>query len=305
MNEEHRSGYAALIGRPNAGKSTLLNQILGMKLTAVTPRPQTTRNRIFGIFDREDAQIVFQDTPGLLDPRDSLHQFMVRETDMALEDSDIVIWLIDSIKGVTDRESIIAEEKLVSLEIPLFVVFNKVDKVPLDQRAALEEPVHQLNFAKAPDCFYISALYGDGVNPLLEKIIEWIPPGPKFFPPDQLSDRTQRFFVSEIIREKAFMKLKQEVPYSLAVQVEEMKEQEEDLTRIQAVLYVERKTQKGILVGKGGQMIKQIGTEARKELEGFLGGKVYLELWVKVSESWRKKEDRLKEFGYYSQNSID
>ncbi len=299
MNEKiHKSGFAALIGRPNAGKSTLLNQILGTKLIAVTPRPQTTRNRIFGIYDREDTQIVFQDTPGLLEPKDALHQFMTREAERALKDADVAVWLIDSIKGVTARERGIATNVLSNLSIPLFAAFNKIDKINPDQIPALEKELEGFQFDPPPTKIFISALLGHGVGNLLRQVTECLQEGPKFYPPDQLSDRTQRFFVEEIVREKAFLQLRQELPYSLAVRVEEMKERENGLTAIRAVLFVERETQKRIVLGKKGAAIKHIGIEARKEIETMLDGKVFLELWVKVSERWRKKEDRLREFGY-------
>lgn len=299
MNDkQHRSGYVALIGRPNAGKSTLLNYLLQTKLVAVSSRPQTTRHRIFGIYDRDDAQIVFQDTPGLLEPDDELHRFMMREAERALADADSAVWLIDGIKGVSARDRTIAAKRLNSLSIPLFIAINKIDKVrpeykPLLKQAALETcPIPESAI------YYISALTGEGVDHLLADVIETIPFGPKLYPPEQLSDRTQRFFIEETIREKAFLLLRQELPYSLAVKIESMKERESGLYDIQASLFVERDSQKGIILGKGGNMIKQIGIEARKEIEAMLGAKVFLELWVKVSEKWRKKEDRLKEFGY-------
>ncbi|MDX9752452.1 MAG: GTPase Era [bacterium] len=297
MSLDHKTGYAALIGRPNAGKSTLLNTILQTKLVAVTPRPQTTRNRIFGIYDRDDAQIVFQDTPGLLEPKDSMHQFMMREAERALEDADVAVWLIDAIKGVTDREKIISQKVLASFSMPLIIAFNKVDKVPLSERAALQNSLAGFTFPESHRFEYISALYGDGVPQLVETLLDYMPLGPKLFPPDQLSDRTTRFFVEEIIREKAFLQLKEELPYSLAVRIETMQEGP-NLTKIQATLHVERDSQKGIILGKSGSMIRSIGTEARLALEELLGTKVFLELWVKVSKGWRKKEGHLRDFGY-------
>ncbi|RJP20582.1 MAG: GTPase Era [Candidatus Omnitrophota bacterium] len=294
----HKSGYVALIGRPNAGKSTLLNSILGSKLVAVTPHPQTTRNRIFGIYDREDVQIVFQDTPGLLDPKDAMHEFMVREAERALADADAAVWLIDAIKGVTPRENIIADNMLTKLKIPLLVAINKIDKIKKNQLIEQMDTIRKIPFDPIPPVHPVSALFGEGVERLLQNICSFLPQGPKFFPPDQLSDRAQRFFVAELIREKAFLLLRQELPYSLAVQIETMKERDDGVTAIQAVLYVERDSQKGILVGKKGAMIKQIGTEARKDVEKMLEGKVFLELWVKVSPKWRKNRERLKEFGY-------
>jgi len=265
----HRSGYVALIGRPNAGKSTLLNQILDTKLVAVTPHPQTTRNRIFGIYDREEAQIVFQDTPGLLDASDDMHKFMMREAERALSDADVAVWLIDGIKGVTSREKAISEKVISELEIPVFVTFNKMDKVPLPEREGLMASLQGLTLPQNHTFHYLSALHGDGVSELLENLTAFIPEGPKFYPPDQLSDRATRFFVEEIIREKAFLLLKDELPYSLAVKIEKM-EEKKDLTRIQATLHVERDSQKGIIVGKQGAMIKAIGTLAR-QVSGTLG----------------------------------
>ncbi|MBN2329870.1 MAG: GTPase Era [Candidatus Omnitrophica bacterium] len=302
MNNEHKSGYVALIGRPNAGKSTLLNQILQTKLVAVTPRPQTTRHRIFGIYDCDDAQIVFQDTPGLLQPDDAMHEFMMREANRALADADLAVWLIDGVKGVTKRETVIASNILAGLSIPLLVVFNKMDVVPLDRREDLIKGIRNIPLPAQNETLYISALKGGGVEALVEKILSHLNPGPKFFPPDQLSDRTQRFFVEEIIREQAFMNLKQEIPYSLAVQVESMKEKENGVLSIQAALHVERDAQKRILIGKKGAMIKLIGTQARGEIERIMQQKVFLELWVKVSERWRKRGDRLREFGFIEQD---
>ncbi len=298
MNQDHKSGYVALIGRPNAGKSTLLNRLLETKLVAVTPRPQTTRHRIFGIYDQENVQIVFQDTPGLLEPDDAMHEFMMREAGRALMEADVVVWLIDGIKGVTKRERMIATNVLTGLSAPLLVVFNKMDSVPIDQREKLQAGMEGMELSTLKDTFYISALDGGGVHALLDTVISCLSPGPKYFPPDQLSDRTQRFFIEEIIREQAFLQLRQEIPYSLAVQIEEMKEKENGMTSIKAVLHVERETQRRILIGKKGEMIKKIGVDSRIEIERLIEQKVYLELWVKVSENWRKRSDRLREFGF-------
>ena len=295
---EHRSGFVALVGRPNAGKSTLLNRILETKLVAVTPRPQTTRNRILGIYDREGVQIVFQDTPGLLEPKDNLHEFMVSEAERALADADVVVWLIDSIKGLSAREKRIAEQQLTRLTVPLIVAFNKCDKIKVEERAERMAGIHRISFSNEPLVTFISALHGNGVDALLETIQGHLKEGPSFFDPNQLSDRPQRFFVEEIIREKAFLRVREEIPYSLAVHVEEMKEREDGLVSIQAVLHVERDSQKGILLGKQGSMIKKIGMEARQEIEKLLHCRVYLDLWIKVSPLWRKKPEKMREFGY-------
>ncbi|MBI1387460.1 MAG: GTPase Era [bacterium] len=297
-SSEHKSGYAALIGRPNVGKSTLLNAVLRHKLSAVTPRAQTTRNRIFGVFDRDDCQIVFQDTPGILAPRDAMHDFMLTEAENALSDADVAIWIIDGTKGVNEAERSLTMKALEGRGLPLIVVFNKMDVVPMEKRAELQQQEAIAAELNPASIHYIAALYGDGVEALLDDILSHLQPGPKFFPPEQLSDRAERFFVEEIIREKAFLLLHDEVPYSLAVQIETMKERGNGVTAIQAAIHVERDSQKGIVLGRGGAMIKQIGTEARIELEEFLGVKVFLELWVRVTPKWRKKANRLKEFGY-------
>lgn len=294
----HRSGYVALIGRPNAGKSTLLNQILGCKIAAVTPRPQTTRNRIFGIYDNENVQIVFQDTPGLLDPKDKLDNFMSQQSQMAINDADVAVWLIDSIKGITAREKIIADKYLSKLDIPLIITFNKIDKIPPENWDDLVERLDEIEFDSTPTLIQTSALLGDGVGHLLKTVTNHLNEGPKYFPPDQLSDRTERFFIEEFIREQAFICLKEELPYSLAVQLEEMKIRDNGVAAIKAVLLVERDSQKGILLGKGGRMIKRIGTQARHQIESFLNTKVFLDLWIKVSPNWKKNKRELKELGY-------
>lgn len=299
MTEQiHKSGYVALIGRPNAGKSTLLNRILGSKLAAVTPRPQTTRNRIFGIYDNEEMQIIFQDTPGLLDAKDALDTFMVQEAKRALDDSDVAVWLIDSIKGLSAREKVIADKHLSNLNIPLIVVFNKIDKIPPDEWQAVTSRLEEVLFKTPPVVLQISALKGDGVGFLLNAVSDRLQEGPKFYPSEQLSDRTERFFVEEMIREQAFICLREELPYSLAIKLEEMKIRDNGVAAIKAVILVERDSQKGILLGKNGSMIKRIGSQARKELETFLDTKVFLDLWIKVAPHWKKSQKQLKDLGY-------
>lgn len=298
MNDEHRSGFVALIGRPNVGKSTLLNGILEHKLAAVSPHAQTTRNRIFGIFDREDCQIIFQDTPGILAPKDKMHDFMLHEAGVALDDSDLAVWIIDGLKGLTEAERDLTINALKSRSVPLIVVFNKMDAVPIDAREVFKDYEAEISELNPVSVHYIAALHFDGVNVLLEDVIARMPFGPKFYPSEQLSDRTQRFFVEETIREKAFLLLRDELPYSLAVKIETMKERENGVTYIQAALHVERDSQKGIVLGKKGSMIKEIGAQSREELETMLECKVFLELWVKVTPKWRKNPSRLREFGY-------
>ncbi len=298
MNDEHRSGFVALIGRPNVGKSTLLNGMLDHKLAAVSPHAQTTRNRIFGIFDRTNCQIIFQDTPGILEPKDKMHDFMLLEAGAALDDCDLAVWIIDGLKGLTEAERTLTMKALKGRSIPLVVVFNKMDAVPMEQREKFHEYEQEISELKPVNTHYIAALHYDGVEVLLNDIISRMPHGPKFYPSEQLSDRTQRFFVEETIREKAFLLLRDELPYSLAVKIETMKERDNGVTYIQAALHVERDSQKGIVLGKRGAMIKDIGAQAREELEQMLECKVFLELWVKVTPKWRKQPSRLREFGY-------
>lgn len=288
----HRSGFVAIIGKPNAGKSTLLNALMGKKLVITTPKAQTTRHRILGIQNDPDYQIVFSDTPGVIRPKSGLHKAMMRFVDQSLEDADLILLLID----VNEK---FPEDILFQLmgrkHINTILVMNKMDTATEGKiQARLSEVQEKV---KVRDSITISALKKTNLDELMNKVIALLPEGPAWYEKDSLSDRPERFFVSEIVREKLFMNLEQELPYATEVVVQQF-EEEDDLIHISAEIHVERKTQKGMVIGKGGKMIKQIGSEARVDIEEFLGKKVFLELYVRVTENWKDSNFRLKDFGY-------
>lgn len=295
----HKSGFVNIIGRPNAGKSTLMNGLVGERMSIITAKPQTTRHRIFGIVSGEDFQIVFSDTPGAIeDPNYKMQEMMNRYVNSSFDDADLMIYLVDPLEEYSEDDMLVG--KLRSAEFSLYLVFNKVDlasnKILNQQRKKFKQ------WIKPTRIFEISALNGEGVPELLEAIVETLPEGPKYFPDDQLTDRSERFFVSEIIREQILEQYHQEIPYSVEIDIESFEETEtkdgKELAKISALIYVSRKTQKPILIGKGGQAIKKLGMNARKRMEDFLQRRVYLELHVKIKEDWRDDENLLKRFGY-------
>jgi GTP-binding protein Era len=280
-------GYVAVIGRPNVGKSTLVNTLLKFKLAAVSPKPQTTRYKILGIINEEDAQILLLDTPGIFKKSMyALHNYMIREAVESIRDADVVVWVVEPVMP-TELEEDIAEkikEATKEKKTPIILAINKIDTVHKNTLLPIMDAYSKLyDFAAYVP---ISALKNDGLDRLLEEIKKHLPEGEPFYPTDQLTDKPLRFIVAEIIREKIFLHYRQEIPYSTAVKVEEFREG--DPIYIRAVIFVERESQKGILIGKGGQSLKRVGTEARKEIEAILGKKVYLELWVKVKKDWRE-----------------
>lgn len=287
-----KSGFVNIIGKPNAGKSTLLNALVGEKLAIVTPKAQTTRHRIKGILTTDSYQIVFSDTPGIIEAKYALHKVMMRFVEECLEDADLLLWVIDA----SDNEK---DEKLISLlskhQDRLMIILNKIDLI---NQKTLENKVleWQQLFPNVP-IFPISASNRFQIDELLQKIVEKLPQHPAYFDEDALTDKTERFFAAEILREKIFLHYQKEVPYSTDVQIVSFKESEE-LLHIQAEIIVERDSQKGILIGKGGKDLKKVGTEARKEMEQFFGKKVHLEQFVKVEKDWRKQEKWLKRLGY-------
>lgn len=288
-----KAGYAAILGRPNVGKSTLLNQLLKYKLSIISSKPQTTRKKVLGILNLEGAQIIFIDTPGLLDPKYNLQQKMVKYIHQAIEDSDMLLYLIDVTEEDVHSEII----KLLSgSQKPVILAINKIDLI--DKKSLL--PLIS-RFDKKMDfsaIIPISALLKDGIDGLQEEIIKLLPHSPPFYPPDYLTDQQERFFVAEIIREKIFEHYGEEIPYSTHVQIETFKERPDSKDYIVAVIYVEKDSQKGILIGKEGQALKRIGRLARAEIEQFLGRPVFLELYVKVLKDWRRKDSKLRELGY-------
>ncbi len=297
MNNEFLCGYVALIGKPNTGKSTLMNALVGEKLSITAPRPQTTRHQILGIKTSDDYQCIFVDTPGIHDSRKkAIHRYMNRAATSMLEDADLICVLIDITAYNQDDEKILQR---VSAYSNVLVVLNKIDQggretsLPIMQKVAKQGP----DFESVP----VSALTGDNLDRLMELILARLPPGLPQFPDDQLTDKSMRFISAEIIREKLFRVLKQELPYSITVSIDHYIE-EEDITRISATIWVERKSQKAIVIGKNGSLLKKTGTLARSDIERLIGVRVYLQLWVKVRVDWADDEQSLASFGYSDGN---
>lgn len=291
-----RSGYVAILGKPNVGKSTLFNALIGERLSIVTPKPQTTRQRVLGIATSQACQMIFLDTPGILDPKYRLQQAMVRHIDRATSDADVLLLMLDA----TDFDASFDEQvqhALARSRVSNVVALNKTDCVSAPEAARMaakaERSVLGIDVVLA-----ISALHGTHVDRLSAAIEERLPAGPFLYPPEMIADQPERFFVAELVREGIFTALQQEVPYSTAVKIEEFKDREKGKTYIAAVIFVERESQKGIVIGARGTMLKRIGREARPQIEAFLDRPVYLDLWVKVRSNWRKKDADLKEFGY-------
>ena len=290
----HKAGSVSIIGKPNVGKSTLMNRILGQHLSIVSAKAQTTRHRIKGILNAEDYQIVFSDTPGLLDPHYLLHQKMMDFVDAALEDADAVLFITDLAEQYMD-EALVA--RLKKIRVPLVVVINKVDQSGIDE---INKLVHGWKKHLQPHAVIPASAINDfNTTVVRDTLLEVLPESPAFFPKDDVSDASLRFFTAEFIREKIFMHYRDEIPYASTVDIEAFKEGEAQV-HISAVIYVERDSQKGILIGKKGSSIKRVGTEARHDIESFLGKKVFLELFVKVEKDWRKHENKLRRFGYSS-----
>jgi len=291
-----RAGFVSLIGRPNAGKSTLLNRLVGEKLSIVSPRPQTTRNRITGIKNLPLAQVVFVDTPGLYPADGKLGDFMLKTAHRAVEDVDVVCLVVDASTG--DEPDPIVLDPLRAFTGPVFCVLNKADRVRPKSRMLplIERWRRSYSFSEIVP---VSALEGTNCDRLLELIVGKLPEHPPFFPPDATSDQPETFYVAEMIREKVFHLTRQEVPYAVAVRVEELTERDNPACLyIRATVFVEQESQKGILIGKGGAMLKQIGTAARRDLESFFGIKVFLQSTVEVRRHWRRDERALREFGF-------
>lgn len=287
-----KSGYIAIVGEPNVGKSVLLNRLINIKISIVSNKPQTTRNKILGILTEADYQCAFLDTPGIFEPTYELQEKMVAKAKEAIQNADIIIWV--TIPFSKPEKTFVRLGHLIKGK-PLFIVINKIDLVKKYELLPLVEKLKIYN----PDrIFLISALNGDGISDLKKAIFEKLPEGPLLYEQDQISDQPERFFVSEFIQEKLFQNLKKEIPYAACVMIDEFREEEVGKTYIRATIYVEKATQKGILIGKAGNVLKKIGTEARRDIENFLGRKVYLDLWVKVKEKWRKDQKFLKELGY-------
>ncbi len=300
---DHRSGVVAVVGKPNVGKSTLMNTYLGQKIAIVSPKPQTTRNRLLGILtlerergDSADAQIIFVDTPGIHQPLHRLGEYMVETAVRAIPDADVVLFLVDVSRLPDDEDRQIADILRERCRMPILLALNKADLLPSGETATHVEAYRALG--EFDDWLLISALLGNNLDSLLAATVERLPFGPRYYPEDLVTDQQLRFMTAELIREQVLHHMRQEIPYSVAVIVDQFKERSEEMTYISANIFVERETQKGMILGEGGKMIKRIGTDARREIEGLLGTRVYLELWVKVRKHWRKDDKELRRLGY-------
>lgn len=290
----HKAGFVNILGKPNAGKSTLMNRLVGEKLSIVTPKAQTTRHRILGIVSQPDYQIVFSDTPGYLEAKYGLHRAMMRFVESAIEDADVILYLID-VTDPSDVESY--RQEILQAESKLIVVLNKVDQLPAEQLPALIKEWEAL--APQAKVLPLSAELGFNAEVLMQQIVDMLPEGESYYGEDELTDKSERFLAAEIIREKVFLNYKQEIPYASEVLVDSFKD-EPNILRIEATVYVERATQKGIIIGHQGKELKKVGTAARLDMEKFWDKKVYLGLFVKIKENWRNDDRQLRYFGYKS-----
>jgi GTP-binding protein Era len=291
----HKAGFVNIIGNPNVGKSTLMNALVGERLSIITSKAQTTRHRILGIVSGEDFQMVISDTPGIIKPAYALQESMMDFVKTALDDADILLYMVEiGEKGLKDERFL---EKIRKIESPVLLLINKIDTT--DQEQLELQVAYWKELLPTAEIFPISALESFNIQPVFDRILELLPEGPAFFDKDQLTDKPERFFVSEVIREKILKHYKKEIPYSVEIEVERF-EEGEDLIRIGAVIMVERDSQKGIIIGHKGSALKRVGTESRKDLEVFFDKKVFIELFVKVNKNWRSDARQLRRFGYNS-----
>jgi len=289
----HKSGFVNIIGNPNVGKSTLMNALVGERLSIITKKAQTTRHRIMGVVNGEDFQIVYSDTPGVLKPAYKLQESMMRFVMSAIEDADVILYITDTVETPNKNEEFLS--KLQTHQAPIILVINKIDLTNQEKLEVLVGTWKEL--LPSATIFPASALHGFNIEAILNQILSVLPEGPEYFSKDTLTDRTLRFFASEIIREKILTGYQKEIPYSVEVVIEEY-EESPSIDRIRAIIYVDRESQKGIMIGHQGKMLKKVGIESRMEMEAFLGKKVFLEIFVKVDPNWRNNEAKLKRFGY-------
>lgn len=295
MESTFKSGFITIIGRPNVGKSTFLNRVIGQKVAIMSDKAQTTRNTIQGVLTEEDAQFVFIDTPGIHKPKHKLGDFMVQLAENTLNEVDAILFMINAVEGYGAGDQYIMD-RLENVKKPVHLIINKIDQIHPDQLLLLIDQYKD----KFPftEIIPISALEGNNVNHLLKVLKEQLPEGPQFYPEDQVTDHPERFIMSELIREKVLQLTREEVPHSVAVVLDKIEKKPEEKVHVQASIIIERKSQKGIIIGKQGSMLKKIGSQARRDIERLLGNKVYLDLWVKVQKDWRNSDRYLQEFGF-------
>ena len=292
---EHKSGFVSIIGRPNVGKSTFVNRVIGHKIAIMSDKAQTTRNKIQGVMTRDDAQIIFIDTPGIHKPKHKLGDYMMRVAKNTLSEIDAIMFMVNVNEDIGRGDEYIME-MLKNVKTPIFLVLNKIDLVhPDTMMPKIEQYQSYMDFT---DIIPISALEGLNVDHFIDVLKSFLPEGPKYYPDNQISDHPEQFVVSEIIREKILHLTSEEIPHAIGVNVDRMIKEDEDKVRIEATIYVERDSQKGIVIGKGGKKLKEVGKRARRDIEMLLGSKVYLELWVKVQRDWRNKVNFIRQIGY-------
>lgn len=296
MNRKgYKSGFVSIIGRPNVGKSTFLNRIIGQKIAIMSDKPQTTRNKIQGVYTENDSQVIFIDTPGIHKPKHKLGDFMVKMAQTTLKEVDIVLFMVNAVEGFGRGEEFIIE-KLKETKQPVFLVINKIDQVHPEQLLELIDQYRKLHdFAEIVP---ISALDGNNVEALIGTIKKYLPEGPQYYPDNQVTDHPERFIIAELIREKVLHLTREEVPHSVAVVIDAIQKREGGAVYINATIVVERPSQKGIIIGKQGKMLKEVGKRARFDIEALLGSKVFLEVWVKVQKDWRNKISQLRDLGF-------
>lgn len=294
--KQFKSGFVAIVGRPNVGKSTLMNHVIGQKIAIMSDKPQTTRNKIHGVYTTEDTQIVFLDTPGIHKRQSKLGDYMNQTAFNTLGEVEAVLFLIDAAEGLGGGDRFIAEQ-LKQVKTPVILVLNKIDRIEPEALLPLIEQYRKLyDFAEIVP---ISAKMGNNVNTLLDQIQKYLPEGPQYYPDDQITDHPEQFVIAELVREKILHMTREEVPHSIAVLIEDMKVQDNGVVHIMAVIFVERDSQKGIIIGKQGAMLKEVGKQARQDIQNLLGSKIFLELWVKVKKDWRNQERVLRDLGFH------
>ncbi|MTI81470.1 MAG: GTPase Era [Firmicutes bacterium] len=290
-----KSGFAALVGRTNVGKSTLLNQIIGQKIAIMSDKPQTTRHKIHSVLTRNDVQVVFLDTPGIHKPKHKLGEHLVEVAFSALQEVDLVLFMTEATAPAGRGDNYILEQ-IKGLETPVFLVLNKIDLINKDDLLPLIAKYKELYpFA---EIIPVSALQGENTQHLIDVIVQYLPEGPQYYPEGMVTDRPERFIMAEIIREKVLHLTSEEVPHSVTVEIDHLEKKRDDLVVVNATIYTERDSQKGILIGKGGKMLKEVGKLARQDIETLLGSKVFLELWIKVKKDWRNHPEHFKNFGF-------